>query len=296
MDVISSQKHQQTSDMADDRKRHIKILVASPSDVAEERNMAVEAILDWNARHDQSPIRLEAVLWEKYAAPENRGDGKGPQAPINRYLVESCHFAIGMFWTRIGTPTKVAPGGAVEEIEIMLEKKKPVMLYFSTAPVPRTTIDYGQMAQVDKFKAAMQIDGLVWNYGSPAELRGLLATHLDFNVPRWFPFEDGEEAFDCGLQLNALCRYQSALKEELGYIRMLGMPGVECVKVNLDDETFVPLRLSDRQDMFSGQPEKDPGKRPEGGDHILYPDGIMKRAFHDRRHRRMLLVIGDPGA
>jgi formylglycine-generating enzyme required for sulfatase activity len=86
------------------------------------------------------------------------------------------------------------------------------------------------------------------------------------------------------------------MKEELGYIRMLGLPGVECVKVNLDDETFVPLRLSDRQDMFSGLLEKDSGKRQDGGDHILNPDAIMKRAFHDRRHRRMLLVIGDPGA
>ncbi len=282
--------------MADDRKRYIKILVASPSDVAEERKMVVDVILDWNARHDQSPIRLEAVLWEKYAAPENRGDGKGAQSPINRHLVEGCYFAIGIFWTRIGTPTKAAPGGAVEEIEIMLEKKKPVMLYFSSAPVPRNTIDHEQIAQVDKFKATMQIDGLVWNYGSPAELRSLLVSHLDFNISRWFPFHEGEGVLESGLQFQALCRYQAALKEELGYIRMLGMPGVESVKVNLDDDTFVPLRLSDRQDMFFGLPEKDSGKRHDGGDHILYPDAIMKRAFHDRRHRRMLLVIGDPGA
>jgi len=282
--------------MADDRKRYIKILVASPSDVAEERKMVADVILDWNARHDQSPIRLEAVLWEKYAAPENRGDGIGPQAPINRHLVESCHFAIGIFWTRIGTPTKVAHGGAVEEIEIMLEKKKPVMLYFSSAPVPRNTIDHEQMAQVDKFKAAMQIDGLVWDYGSPADLRSLIVSHLDFNVSRWFPFQEGEGVLESGLLFHALCRYQAMLKEELGYIRMLGLPGVESVKVNLDDETFVPLRLSDRQDMFVGLPEKDSGKRHDGGDHILYPDAIMKRAFHDRRHRRMLLVIGDPGA
>jgi len=276
--------------------RIVKILVASPGDVAEERKIVVEMILDWNARHAQSPIRLEAVVWEKYAAPENRGDGKGPQAPINRHLVESCHFAIGIFWTRIGTPTKVAPGGAVEEIERMLEKKKPVMLYFSSAPVPRNTFEGEQIAQVDKFRAAMQSDGLVWNYGSPSELRSLLVTHLDFNVSRWFPFHEGEGVLESGLQFQALCRYQSALKEELGYIRMLGLPGVECVKVNLDDATFVPLRLTDRQEMFSARLEKDSGKRHEGGDHILYPDDIMKRAFHDWRHRRMLLVIGDPGA
>jgi hypothetical protein len=88
-------------------------------------------------------------------------------------------------------------------------------------------------------------------------------------------------------------RYQTILKEELGYIRMLGLPGVESIKVNLDNDTFVPLRLSDRHKkgtLVSKESEL------QGGEHILYPDEIMKQAFHDRRGRRMLLVIGDPGA
>lgn len=87
--------------------------------------------------------------------------------------------------------------------------------------------------------------------------------------------------------------YQTILKEELGYIRMLGLPGVESIKVNLNNDTFVPLRLSDshaRGGLFSKESEL------HGGEHILYPDEIMKQAFHDRRGRRMLLVIGDPGA
>ncbi len=281
---------------AHDTARILRVLVASPSDVAEERKMVVEKILDWNARHSQSPVRLEAILWETHAAPESRGEGEGPQPPINRHLVDPCDFAIGIFWTRIGTTTKVAPGGAVEEIERMLKARKPVMLYFSDAPVPRAKMDYEQMAQVDKFRASMQLDGLVWNYNSPLELGGLLVSHLDFNISRWFPFGIGGGDFEGVLQLNMLCRYQSALKEELGYIRMLGLPGVESVKVNLDDETFVPLRLSDRQDLLHDRGGREFASCHDGGEHILYPDGIMQRAFHDRRRRRMLLVIGDPGA
>ena len=87
--------------------------------------------------------------------------------------------------------------------------------------------------------------------------------------------------------------YQKILKQELGYIRMLGLPGVESIKVNLNNDTFVPLRLSDshaRGGLFSKESEL------QGSEHILYPDEIMKQAFHDRRGRRMLLVIGDPGA
>ncbi|MEI6757182.1 MAG: SUMF1/EgtB/PvdO family nonheme iron enzyme [Chlorobium sp.] len=78
-------------------------------------------------------------------------------------------------------------------------------------------------------------------------------------------------------------RYKAMLKEELGYIRMLGMPGIERVVVNLNDYTFVPLRLSDRQESGFYSVEE----------HIHYPDEVMKRAFS---RRRMLLVIGDPGA
>jgi formylglycine-generating enzyme required for sulfatase activity/predicted MPP superfamily phosphohydrolase len=88
-------------------------------------------------------------------------------------------------------------------------------------------------------------------------------------------------------------RYRVTLKEELGFIRMLGMPGVESIKVSLNDDTFVPLRMSDRQgraNLFSKE------STLQDSDHIRYPDEIMKRAYHDGRGRRMLLVIGDSGA
>ncbi len=284
--------------MADNRLTKKKILVASPGDVDKERQIAEEVIAEWNSRNgDERKMVLEAVLWEKHAAPENRGDGEGPQEPITRQIVDDCDCAIGIFWNRVGTPTKLAEGGAVEEVQRMLTVlKRPVMLYFSDMPIVWSKIDVQQKAKLEAFKAAMKLDGLVWEYDNLEKFRTNLSLHLDKQIRQWFctpgaptvkqPIPEDEE----------FRRYQAMLKEELGYIRMLGLPGVESVKVNLDDETFVPLRLSDRQDMFVGLPEKDSGKRHDGGDHILYPDAIMKRAFHDRRHRRMLLVIGDPGA
>jgi 3',5'-cyclic AMP phosphodiesterase CpdA len=87
-------------------------------------------------------------------------------------------------------------------------------------------------------------------------------------------------------------RYQNTLKEELGFIRMLGLPGVESVKVNLNDHTFVPLRFSRGQDP-DGYFEKKSIPQEFGKGQILTPDRVMLEAF---RLRRMLLVIGDPGA
>ncbi|MFZ4525148.1 MAG: NACHT domain-containing protein [Chlorobium sp.] len=90
--------------------------------------------------------------------------------------------------------------------------------------------------------------------------------------------------------------YTDALKEELGYISMLGLPGLEGVKVNLNNNTFVPLRLTGRHEQDDQSKQKPIHQGGDEGEKTLYPDEILKRAFHDRRGRRMLLVIGDPGA
>ncbi len=291
-----TQKPQPTSNISASLVRIIKILVASPGDVAEERKMAVEVILDWNARHPNSRIRLEAVLWEHYAAPENRGDGKGPQEPINRQLADECDFAIGIFWTRIGTPTKIAPGGAVEEVQRILANQKPVMLYFSNVAYRRNEIELDQIAKLDEFRTAMQGDGLVWEYEERHEFENQLARHLDFHVFQWFPDGFAESREEPRRDLKELFYYQETLKADLGSITMLGLPGVESTRVNLDDNTFVPLRLSDKPkegDFCDGQNMRQGDER---GERIFYPDELMKRAFRDGRGLRLLLVIGDPGA
>ncbi|NTW55097.1 MAG: SUMF1/EgtB/PvdO family nonheme iron enzyme [Chlorobaculum sp.] len=87
-------------------------------------------------------------------------------------------------------------------------------------------------------------------------------------------------------------RYRASLKEELGYIRILGLPDAERIMVNLDDDTFVPLRFSRRYDSATVSEKKN---LQEGlsGEETLMPEEVMRQAF---RQRRMLLVIGDAGA
>ena len=268
---------QPTSAMSNSGKMPVKILVASPGDVDRERQIVEEVIAEWNIRNgDERKMVLEAVLWEKHAAPDS---GDRTQGIINRQIVDTCDFAIGIFWTRCGTDTGVAPGGAIEEVERMMNMGKKVMLYFSTAPISREKVDKEQEAKLDAFKGIIQKHALVERYEDCNRFRDKLVHHLDLQIHRWFlPTTD------------QLCRYQATLKEELGYIRMLGLPGVENVQVNLNDDTFVPLRLSERHGngtLFQRNSAHD------GNDQILFPDEIMKRAF---KKRRMLLVIGDPGA
>src|ERR1700678_243290 len=103
-----------------------RILIASPSDVDEERDSAVRVIQDWNDLYSYSrKVTLLPLRWETHTAPEY---GTRPQEVINRAIVDDCDMLVGIFWTRIGSPTGVAASGTLEEIERVGAAKKPVML------------------------------------------------------------------------------------------------------------------------------------------------------------------------
>jgi formylglycine-generating enzyme required for sulfatase activity len=274
----------------------IKVLVASPGDVAEERKMVQKVINAWNKDHGaERGITLLAYFWETDSASEM---GERPQQIINQQIVDKCHFAIAFFWTRIGTDTGVAQGGAVEEIERMRSQGKQVMLYFSNASPDLNSLDPEQLIKLRQYRASLQKDALITEYKSLDEFRAKLLRQLDMQVPRWFcqPSGNGGDAeSEDGKPYNALQLhlYHAALKEELRWIRMLGLPGMERVDVNLDDDTFVPLRISRRAGSAMLLDEKSMMRGIEV-EHLLTPDAVMQQAFRDSC--RMLLIIGDPGS
>ncbi len=103
-----------------------RVLIASPSDLAEERQVATEAINDWNAQHALAEeIVLLPVKWETHAIPRT---GIRPQAAINQQIVTSSDLLVGMFWTKLGTNTGVADSGTVEEIDQFVAAGKPALL------------------------------------------------------------------------------------------------------------------------------------------------------------------------
>ena len=290
-------KSPQKSSSPDSGIRRVKILVASPGDVLEERKIVEQVIKKWNILHsEERKLVLDAVLWELRTAPES---GERTQGIINRQIVDQCDFAIGIFWTRIGTPTGVAPGGAVEEVQRMIAGGKQVMLYFSDKPISPSAIDALQKARIDEFRASIQPNALVAVYDKHSQFKDRLADDIFTQVRRWY-CNTGEDETNLSsanqITLDALSCYQATLRENLGLIRMIGLPGVDSAKVNLDDNTFVPLRLSDRKRDADSLNEKNIRAGSERAERILNPDELMKEAFCDGRGLRLLLVIGDPGA
>ena len=153
-----------------------RALVASPSDCIHERKIIPEVISFWNAVHSlNNAAIIEPILWETHSHP---AIGDRPQAIINKQLVEHCDLLIGAFWTRLGTPTGAAESGTAEEIEHFRKAEKPVLLYFSSAPVVPEGLDAEQYKALTEYRKRLSQDGLYFKYESLSEFRELLQRRL----------------------------------------------------------------------------------------------------------------------
>lgn len=160
--------------------RVYRILIASPSDVEEEREIAVRVIQEWNDLYSYSrQVVLLPLRWETHTAPEY---GTRPQEVINRAIVDQCDLLLGIFWTRIGTPTGEADSGTLEEIERVAKAGKPVMLYFSKVGVDPDKLDLEQVARLKSFKDQTYPNALTESYKSVIEFRDKLAKQLELKI------------------------------------------------------------------------------------------------------------------
>ena len=175
-----------------------RVLLASPSDLPEERQAVTEAINEWNAQHAAAEgVVLMPVKWETHAVPET---GRRPQEAINRQLVQECDLLVGMFWTKLGTPTGAVESGTVEEIDQIVAAGKKAMLYFSSRPIDPNKIDMKQHRKLRAFKAATYSKALTGTFASLDELRQVLLRDLTRQVRQLRagrPARDGklEQAF-----------------------------------------------------------------------------------------------------
>lgn len=112
-------------------KAHVfEVLITSPNDVPQELIDDIrQGIYTWNRIHSRrenimlKPLRWETDVYSSLTMSE-------PQTIINTQIVKKADILIGVFWTRIGTPTENYISGSVEEIEEHLDARKPAMLFF----------------------------------------------------------------------------------------------------------------------------------------------------------------------
>lgn len=147
----------------------IPVMIASPGDVAEEREVIRRVIHDWNdVNAEHTNTMLSAVGWETHSSPEL---GTRAQEFINTRVLKSCDLLIGVFWTRLGTPTGDSLSGTVEEIEEHIQAGKPAMIYFSMKPVAPESIEPTQYAKVKEFQNRLTSLGLIETYSNTQDFQ-----------------------------------------------------------------------------------------------------------------------------
>lgn len=133
----------------------------------------------WNSINSESKkIVLLPVGWETHAAPET---GRSAQEYINEEVLDKCDILIGIFGTKIGSPTKIAKSGTIEEIQRHLSERKMAMLYFSKKGIPNDS-DLEQVKMVRDFKIEIKSESLYGEYTDDRDLERILYNHLEIKM------------------------------------------------------------------------------------------------------------------
>jgi hypothetical protein len=166
----------------------LKVFLASPSDVADERDLVAEIVQELNESVGRmNGVMLELIRWETQAIP---GVGADAQDRINRSMDADCDVFIGVFWTRIGTPTFRAESGSIEEYNrarsrLDAGEDVEIMLYFKQATVDLESIDLTQLSNLRAFKAKLAESGVLYStFGDGDDFSRKLRAHLTFQITR----------------------------------------------------------------------------------------------------------------
>jgi len=175
-------------------------MIASPSDVNEERQMIRDAIFDWNYKHSRtSGMVLMPLGWETHSAPLlSEGQDKCGQKIINDMVSKHSDALVAIFKTRIGSPTGRAASGTIEEIETHYRLGKPVLRYFGKQSRSHSMFIYvfdvlnkmllyfarqnRQDQAVQAYKEECKKNGLIYEYGDCRELKEKFYGHLQLIV------------------------------------------------------------------------------------------------------------------
>lgn len=137
------------------------LLVSCPSDVTEYVDMLEKEVLHFNNLYGRTNnIVVRTRHWSKDSYSEF---GNLPQEILNRQIVDSSDLALGLFWTRFGTPTENYGSGTEEEIERMLAMGKQVFLYFLDKPVCPSKINQKQYKKIETFMNKHKNEGIFFS-------------------------------------------------------------------------------------------------------------------------------------
>ena len=159
----------------------IRVFIASPGDVYQERNEACRVIHNWNAAHSMTrSVLIEPVRVETHS---HAVQGGHPQDLINCQLLDRCDLLVAILWSRLGTPTNSDLSGTVQEIREFSETKGPerVLIFFCDRALPHSS-DLSQVQAVRDFRDSIRVDGLYATYTEVTEFGSSFRHQLDLSM------------------------------------------------------------------------------------------------------------------
>ncbi len=164
----------------------IKVFIASPGDLAEERELFPLILGQLNEiKAEGIAVQLKPLGWEDTLPGWGR-----PQELINDD-VRQCDIFVMMLWKRWGTPSGEFDSGTEEEFTIAYETFKKagspyLLLYFRSVPQAMMADPGEQLKKVLKFRAMIEEQriGLFRTYDQTPQWRDLLMKHLSQWIDR----------------------------------------------------------------------------------------------------------------
>lgn len=123
-------------------RKHLRLIIASPRDVDDERDELEAAVADVNRGIAlEYECHIDVLRWETDVYPQLHV--AGPQGAIDdTFQIQHSDIVVGIFWTRFGTRTKKGLTGTEHELMLAYKSWKKggtpqVMMYFKTAHPPK---------------------------------------------------------------------------------------------------------------------------------------------------------------
>lgn len=168
----------------------LKVFVASPGDVIEERTVLEDVIRELNlTTADTHGYRLDLVKWETNTFPSVQG--YDAQDIINKQIEDDYDIFIGIMWSRAGTATARAESGTIEEFRRAYNRTTngeniDVMFYFNESPIPYDKIDADQFKTIQEFRASIGKEGTYYRaYKDSKDFESLVRLHLSMKLKDW---------------------------------------------------------------------------------------------------------------
>lgn len=155
-----------------------KVMIAAPSDLSREVEIAQEIMHRYRRRDGEDSIRLDPWHWKSDAVSSIHLAG---QDAINDQIADF-DMIVAMFWTRRGEPTGGEESGTEVEIALFKAAGKPGTVMFNRAGPKMGSVPLAELQRIEDLRKKAHGKFLTVDFVGEAEFREKLLHNLNANI------------------------------------------------------------------------------------------------------------------